>query len=262
MTTLLVDADLLLYKAASASESVVKWDDDLYVLHGNLSESIDLFRSMLDGITNALASKCVILCLSDRENFRKDLTPSYKSKRKETRKPLTFKPLTDWVQNNYDPITKKRLEADDVIGILATKNPDWIVVSEDKDLQTIPCHLYRNGELKTVTPDEAEYFWMLQTLMGDSTDGYQGCPGVGPKTAEKILARKPYWPNVVNAYRKAGLTEDDAILNARLARILRHDDWDSTTQEVKLWNPKPLTPPSSESVSDTATSPATPSLAA
>lgn len=246
MTTLLIDGDLLLYRAASACECEMKWDDDVWLLHGNVEEAKDLFKSALDGITNALGSNSITMCLSDRENFRKKLTDTYKSKRKETRKPVVFKPLMDWVIKEFDPIIKPQLEADDVLGILAT-HPDYkdkvIVVSEDKDLQTLPCNLYRQGELKKITPEEADYFWMFQTLTGDATDGYSGCPGIGPKKAEVILRSFQWanglsvWNHVVSAFRKEGLTEDDALLQARLARILRYEDWDITKQEVKLWSP-------------------------
>lgn len=243
MTTLLIDGDLLLYRSAAATETEVQWDDDNWILHSNLTESKDLFKTALDGITNALGTTSIIMCLSDSANFRKDLTATYKSKRKDTRKPIVFKPLLEWVKETYDPIIKPRLEADDVIGILAT-HPNYvgkcIVVSEDKDMQTLPCSLYRQGELKTISEADADYFWSFQTLTGDSTDGYSGCPGVGPKKAEGILSAPPYWPKIVNTYRKAGLTEGDALLNARLARILRYTDWDIERQQVNLWTPPKL----------------------
>jgi DNA polymerase-1 len=79
----------------------------------------------------------------------------------------------------------------------------------------------------------------LQTLMGDATDNYQGIKGVGIKTAEKMLEKDGYtWDTVVACYEKAGLTEDDALMNARLAYILQHQDVDHTTKTIKqLWTP-------------------------
>lgn len=244
MSELLIDGDLLLYRAASATETEVQWDDDLWVLHGNLAESIELFQQSLDNIKQAISGTNVTLFLSDRENFRKTIAPSYKSARKSVRKPIVFRPLLEWIKGYYSPIIKPTLEADDVIGLLATA-PDFkgIVVSDDKDMQTLATTLYRGGALTTVTPEEADRFWMIQTLTGDATDGYQGVPGIGPKTAEKLLTGKTLrenWPHVVNAYRRVGMTEDDAVMNARLARILRHGDWDEQKQEVKLWNPSTL----------------------
>jgi len=75
----------------------------------------------------------------------------------------------------------------------------------------------------------------MQTLMGDSTDNYKGCPKVGLKTAEKILAENSTWETVVAAFEKAGLSEEDALENARLARILRDGEYNNETGEVKLW---------------------------
>ena len=64
-----------------------------------------------------------------------------------TRKPCGINALIDWVEEAYPSLRKPSLEADDVLGILATK-PDNIggkvvVVSDDKDLKTIPCVLFR-----------------------------------------------------------------------------------------------------------------------
>ena len=93
---------------------------------------------------------------------------------------------------------------------------------------------------------------MMQTLTGDTTDGYTGCPGIGPKTAEKILQaalaegtteanpaqlREIYWQHVVKAYAKAGLSEEEALTQARVARICRNSDYDFKTKQVILWSP-------------------------
>lgn len=245
MTTLLIDGDLLLYRASAASECEMQWDDDVWLLHGNLTEAKELFRNALEGITTTLAHESYTLYLSDRENFRKTLAPTYKSARKSTRKPVVFRPLLEWIKDTYAPVILPSLEADDAIGIAATTpGAKAVIVSDDKDMQTLACTLYRMGELSSVSSEEADRYWMMQTLTGDATDGYSGCPGIGPKTAEKLLTGKSLkdnWNHVVNAYRKVGLTEDDAVLNARLARILRHGDWDNEKQEVKLWNPSMIT---------------------
>ena len=102
--------------------------------------------------------------------------------------------------------------------------------------------------------------------LGDRIDGYPGCPGVGDKRARDIMSdihelvpesttvtrglrkgqtttkwvRKPTsspWRCVVSQYEKAGLTEEDALVNARLAHILRGGDYDRKTGAVKLWVP-------------------------
>ena len=76
---------------------------------------------------------------------------------------------------------------------------------------------------------------MYQTLTGDSTDGYSGCPSVGDKTARKILGDNPTWGDVISAYEKRGLTEQDAMVQARVARILRFKDYDFVKHQPILW---------------------------
>jgi DNA polymerase-1 len=126
------------------------------------------------------------------------------------------------------------------MGILAT-NPhsktQKIIVSQDKDMKTIPTQVWDGKDLVTITEGEANYRHLYQTLIGDAADGYKGCPGVGPVKATKLLDADPTWATVVAAYTKAGLTEADALTQARLARILRWSDWDAEKKEPILWTP-------------------------
>ena len=46
------------------------------------------------------------------------------------------------------------------------------------------------------------------------------------------------WENIVSLFLKAGQTEDDALANARVARICRADDYDFETSNVILWRPE------------------------
>ena len=74
--------------------------------------------------------------------------------------------------------------------------------------------------------------------MGDTTDGFSGLKGCGPMTAKKLLEKNgATWKTVVDAYEAKGFTADDALMTARLARILQHGDYDFDTNEVTLWNP-------------------------
>jgi DNA polymerase-1 len=108
------------------------------------------------------------------------------------------------------------------------------------------------ASLFTVTESAGNHWHMMQTLAGDVTDGYTGIPGIGPKKAEKILDPfvKTYgvgeiidfdvvsaWHAIVAAYEKAGLTADDDLATARIARICRASDWNFKTKEVRLWTP-------------------------
>jgi DNA polymerase-1 len=137
------------------------------------------------------------------------------------------------------------------MGVLAThpktvRESQPIIISQDKDMQTIPTQVWRQGELMTISEAQADYYHMFQTLVGDTSDGYKGCPGVGKVKAEKLLAitdEAPegasawMWNAVAHAYAKSGLTEQDALTQARLARILRWQDWDNVKKEPILWSP-------------------------
>jgi DNA polymerase-1 len=145
--------------------------------------------------------------------------------------------------DEWNVVTFDNLEADDVMGILATKpGPTHrIIVARDKDMKTIPGKLWNGKDFMTITEQEADYWHMYQTLVGDTTDGYPGCKGVGPKKAETILDDSEtinMWPAVLAAFEQRGFDEAFALTQARLARILRWSDWDSDKKEVKLWSPQ------------------------
>jgi len=233
---LIVDADLYLYRCTAATEEETDWGDDVWSLTSDLKIAKDLFTTQIAEFKARLDDDDVILCLSSPSNFRKVLDPSYKWQRKKTRKPLGYVAMLDWVQHHYRTFQKPGLEADDCMGILATK-PDnigkGIIVSDDKDMKTIPGRLYRpvSQELLEVSDEDADRAFFTQCLVGDPADGYPGLKGYGPRTAEKLLGSRPTWQKVEQAYIKAGLSRDDALLQARLARILRWCDWDSTNNK-------------------------------
>ena len=238
MTHLLVDGDILAYKASSSVQKDIDWGDGLYTCHAYLDDAIEQFKNLLDDILYALKETTLeeyntsdmIFFFSDKENFRKIYYPDYKSSRKNNRKPTCYKALVEWVYNNYQAVKPTRyFEADDMIGIYATEHDNSIIVSMDKDFKTIPSKFFDFGRgiFKDITKDEADYWLMYQTLVGDATDGYKGCPTYGDVKARKLLDNTPvgsYWEAVVNAFIKQGCTEQDAILQYNLARILRSDD--------------------------------------
>lgn len=244
--TLLIDGDIILYRAAVGAEQEVHWGEndpafeDLWTLYSDLSVArqhvSDTIRSLISRFDGD-----VVFCVNDKDNFRKHLTPTYKGGR--SRKPLGYWALREWVAGEWELRSLPMCEADDTMGILAT-NGEFekpVIVSADKDMKTIPARVFRphTDEKLMVSEAEANYWHLFQTLTGDTTDGYSGCPGVGPKTAHKLLSAMPAdpWRIIITHYVKAGLTEDDALLQARLARILRSEDWDAGQQKVKLWKP-------------------------
>ena len=131
------------------------------------------------------------------------------------------------------------LEADDSLGIFATGNRDCCIVSPDKDLRQIPGQLWdmKNDPI-TITKEEGRQWHYIQTLAGDQTDGYAGVPGYGVKTASKLFEEKGYyWDTVVDAFKSKGMTFEDALLNARLAKILQTEDYSYEFNRPIPWYP-------------------------
>lgn len=240
MSTLLIDADILVYRAISSVEQETEWEPDVWTLTADLNDAREAFEEMLHFTVAEGGDREFKLCFSDSKNFRKDLNPTYKGNRAGVRKPVGFKAFRQQIIEKYDGIIKPSLEADDVIGILATKpGTDFIIVSADKDLRTVPGAHLIDSYVVNIGQSEADLAFYMQVLTGDQADGYPGCRGIGPKKAEQILAKADgsYWSAIVSTYEKNGLTEEDALLQARMARILRWSDWNSGTQEVRLWTP-------------------------
>lgn len=240
---LALDTDILLYKAATAAETEIDWGDDVWSLQTDLKDAKQSFQTQINNITSKLGIEDYVCCLSDHSsNFRKQVDPTYKSNRKGTRKPLGYVSLCSWVEETYKSFRKPTLEADDCLGIIATMPTNigkCVIVSDDKDLKTIPGRLYRPtaDEQLTISEQDADKFFLTQVCVGDPVDGYKGIPGIGPKKAEALLGLRPHWGAVEQAYIKAGMTKNDAIQQARLARILRWSDWDEEKGEVILWTP-------------------------
>jgi DNA polymerase-1 len=108
-------------------------------------------------------------------------------------------------------------------------------------MKTVPCTLIASDDMELITKKKADRHWMIQSLTGDSTDNFKGLIGCGPVTADKILGDAKtlpdMWDKVVEAYEKKKQTFADAILTARLSRILREGDFNYKTKEVELWTP-------------------------
>lgn len=241
--TLLVDADLIIFKACAAVEKEVRWDDDYHVLFSSPEAAWEVVQADLEKLSRVYPMSPVVFAITSTPNFRNTLvSEDYKSGRAGQRKPMCYAATKERLLAEYDVRSMPTLEADDVIGIMATRSKKpTVIVSIDKDMKTVPSRIYNWFDEVTVSPNEAMLFHMQQTLTGDVTDGYGGCPKVGPKTAEKLLdgaqTEEDAWSAVKQQYEKVGLTEDDAVTQARLARILQAPDWNAKKQEVILWQP-------------------------
>lgn len=268
-----------MYRHATAVEKSHNWGDGIWSLEADENAAKYNLDREVSALKKKLKADEAIVALSDNgHNFRKEVYAPYKGNREQIRKPLVYTPVRQHVFDSHDGRMKPGLEADDMLGILAT-HPDLfpsfderIIVSDDKDLLQIPVKVYSSQKrsfIKDVygyglnghTRDMLVY---AQTMGGDTVDNYPGCPGIGPERAMDALAvltgwesydhvlrsgprkgtaekrwRKlevsSLWQVVVTHFNKAGLTEDDAIQQFNIAKILQWNDFNYDTQRPKLW---------------------------
>ncbi len=248
----LIDGDVLVYKAAWAAEQGIEWEDGVHTLHVEPETLRQIIETVLAVIERAINPSRIVMTLSDPGRlFRHEVYPDYKGNRKASRKPIAWKAARRYVEEKLSGLWRPRLEADDVMGILATghtkiapASADRIVCSVDKDMRQVPGLHFdwtKDEDVREVSLLDADAFFYAQVLAGDPTDGIPGLPGVGMKTAEKMLRdnvlAENVWDNVLAHYEKRGFTEEYALTMARLVRILRAEDYDFTTREVRLWTP-------------------------
>lgn len=246
MSIALLDGDVIAYQAAVSAEEDIDWGDGEEGKTVNVEKALSAARHQIREWLQLSGCRVPVVCLSPRDgsNFRKSLLPSYKSGRRE--KPGAYWQVVDMIENEFRVQRIPGLEADDVMGIMAT-SPNLskpVVVSPDKDIQTIPALILRVGKMQRPIPNrqsEADRFWMFQTLTGDPTDGYKGCPKVGEVKAKAALSHartlEQMWRIVLEIYEAKGLDADFAINQARMARILRREDYDKEKERIKLWHP-------------------------
>jgi DNA polymerase-1 len=235
---LLIDADFVVYKCCAAAESEIDFGDDVIVVTSLFSEAYACVKRDLKRISSNLGSFAdLILFFSDSTNFRKKIQADYKGHRNR-KKPCGYKRVINKLKTEFDVICMNSLEADDAMGIYATKNKGNIIVSPDKDMRQIPGQLFNMDESMTINKIDGAKWHLEQTLAGDSTDGYSGVPGIGIKRAQALFKEKGYsWQTVVEAFAEKDLDEEVALTNARLARILTTEDYDYEKKEPILWSP-------------------------
>ena len=143
--------------------------------------------------------------------FRHEAYPLYKAQREETPEAIRFAVpiIKDILKARNIPVLEVQgYEADDVIGTLSRQADsmgiETYMMTPDKDYGQLvtPCvRIYRPGlgksnEAEILGVEEVKRKWGLDSplqvidmlgLMGDAVDNIPGCPGVGEKTAQKLV---------------------------------------------------------------------------
>lgn len=196
MKTVIIDFSAVCH---TCKHSALKWANN-----GMIPETIVYgFFQQLKSIHTHLGSNRFIFAKDSRNSLRKKLFPGYKDRGKD---------LTDFDEMAYSQFDKIEdylrhigyknffsqdgFEADDVIASLVTEEPgEFLVASHDNDLyQLLNCtSIFWNGKLYTSDDFEKDHginplqWSLVKTYAGCKSDTVPGLPGVGEKTAIKII---------------------------------------------------------------------------
>lgn len=228
MTNVLVDADIIAYRAAFSAKD----------------EPEEQARKKVDDICSSIMYDCfypyeyelgvdVFFYLTGSNNYRFDIATIQPYKGKRGEKPVHLKATRDQLQTRWLAEVVEGQEADDALGIKATElKGNCTIASIDKDLLMIPATHYNfvKKEWTEVSQEKGDYFFYKQLLTGDTVDNIQGVPGIGPKKAEKAYQG---CTTVQEMYQKAlEMYKGDAealLENARLLWLRRY--------EGEMWEP-------------------------
>ena len=273
MRVLLLDADIVAYVAASVSQSDIDWGAGVETHDEDMDKALSECDRLISDTMIDLDADKVMVCLTDPDsNFRNLVYPPYKTNRKDLERPRLLGAVKAHLAHEFQSYIRPGLEADDIMGILATrpsllhkqlgKVDEAIMVSIDKDMRTIPGLLFNPDKpelgVLDINEEDANRFLMWQTIVGDRVDGYPGCPGVAEggkyENGQFIEGARSFglahevfeieyedlWDYVVWVYCRAGLTEEDALVQARCAHILRYETYDFENRQPILWTPEHL----------------------
>lgn len=199
--------------------------------------------------------------------FRHEAFPEYKAQREET--PEDIKLSVPYIKQILEamriPILQvDGFEADDIIGTVATlagsKGITTFMLTPDKDYGQLireNVYMYRprhGGGYDVVGMNEVEDRYGIPTpaqvidllaLMGDSADNFPGCPGVGEKTAAKLINEFGSIDNMLEhtdqikgkLREKVEAAIDDIKMSKFLATIRTDVPFDLEWDELKIEQP-------------------------
>ena len=227
-TALLIDGDIVAYRAAAAAEKtkyLVEYESDndgwsytvfdtakdakeFAGLNGNVwsrkelepvEQAVAIAGAMIRDIKERYAKEdpSVHVFLSpDVGNYREQLATraKYKGNRSDSPRPTHHRAVVNALIQRGANVAIGQ-EADDSLGIEATRRNgelrgSAVICSIDKDLWQIPGRHYHfvNKSEGIVGAREGTLFFYQQVLTGDASDNVPGIEGIGPRKAEDILS--------------------------------------------------------------------------
>lgn len=259
---LLIDGNNMLFKAYHAT----LYGRMMTTSNGIPTNAIFGFIHMINKALQLIQPDHVLVAWdSGKPTFRHEHYKEYKGTRKEVDEALVVQfPIVREYLDAYGLYRYEcdGIEADDIIGTMARNHPECEIhiLSSDKDLwqlidPTTDIYVMKKGiseievmneeRLKETMGIVPQQIIDLKALMGDSSDNIPGVPGVGEKTALKLLAQ---YKTVENVYEhvheikgklgeKIAANKDKAFLSKYLATIKTDAELPFEVEDLRYHEP-------------------------
>ncbi len=246
---LLVDGYSMLFRAFYATA----YGKMMTTKKGIPTNAIYGFANMLQKAIDIVQPDYLVVAFdAGKSTFRNEIFSDYKGTRKSAPEELIpqFQLVRDYLDSfNIKYIEKQGFEADDIIGTIAKRYPEYDIniLTSDRDMlqlidETTSVWLMKKGISEIVKMDEKQLFddmgispsqiIELKALMGDTADNIPGIAGIGEKTALKLIEE---YKSIENLFQnvdslKGKLKEkiengkDCAFMSKKLATIITNAD--------------------------------------
>ena len=233
---LVIDADSMLYQSCYRHQ-------DIDLMHWHPELAYKDMVSNISGIESAVYKQYDLqktdkltteIIFSPKKVFRHDIYDDYKA----NRPPVTLvgiSELKQMISIRLGMTQVENIEADDLVITRAYEKENVIISCIDKDIldhSPVECFNYKKWEWSPALDQETiEQNYLLQGLLGDSSDNIKGAKGIGKAKAPKLVYSIDGfgWDEFVTKFN----SEDEAIMTMRLVRL----DQYTTKGGLKLWEP-------------------------
>jgi len=259
---MLIDGNSLLYRAFFALPL-------LHTREGIYTNGVYGFLTMVNRVLAEQQPTHVLVAFDkDRHTFRNEVYAGYKANRPDTPDELSgqfalLRKILEALNLDYTEI--EGYEADDIIGTLSRMaeeaGMETLILTGDRDsLQLVSDKvtvlMTKKGitEMETYTPEKVKERWGVSPeqlidvkgLMGDSSDNIPGVPGVGEKTAVKLIQEFGSLENLYDhlesvkgkkVVERLSQHREQAFMSRKLGRIIRDIDMQCDLEDYRRKNP-------------------------
>lgn len=251
----LIDADTVAFAACSVCEYQyfdIDSGEDKWGI--NMDDALNHALEKVQQILDSTGCCDAELHFTSGMNFRYTVDPSYKANRTGMRRPEGLNELKALLLTEYEGTISTDWEADDIVAYKKKAEPEkYIMCAIDKDiLYSVPGRHFnyyskleaKNGPILPHFLEVDDYsalqYNYKQAIIGDSTDGIKGVPGLGKAKVEKLfkdgMSEKEMWETVVKAFKGAGLSIVDAMVTMQLVSVHQLVEKDGKVV-LELFNP-------------------------